>query len=74
MDGCTLASGGVNSVVHLWDTPSGQVVRSLSHQAGVTHLQFIATPPALLDHDRSRSEAGGATEGDQSEEVYLCSS
>eukprot|EP00090_Calanus_glacialis_P008952 TRINITY_DN17273_c0_g1_i1.p1 TRINITY_DN17273_c0_g1~~TRINITY_DN17273_c0_g1_i1.p1 ORF type:complete len:419 (+),score=165.14 TRINITY_DN17273_c0_g1_i1:45-1301(+) len=52
MDGCTLASGGVDSVVHLWDTPSGQVVRSLPHREGVTHVQFIATPPALLDHDR----------------------
>merc|ERR1740137_493327 len=52
MDGCTLASGGLDSVVHLWDTPSGQVVRSLPHKEGVTHVQFIATPPALLDHDR----------------------
>ena len=52
MDGCTLASGGVDSMVHLWDTPSGQVVGSLQHKEGVTHVQFMATPPALLDHDR----------------------
>ena len=48
MYGCTLASGGVNIVVHLWDTPSGQVIRSLPHKAGVTHVQFIATPHQLF--------------------------
>ena len=47
MGGFTLASGGVNSVVHLC-----QVVRSLPHKAGVTNVQFIATPQALLDHDK----------------------
>merc|ERR1712083_781824 len=52
MDGNTLASGGQDNVVHLWDTPSGQVVRSLPHKGSVTHVQFIATPPALVDHDR----------------------
>jgi len=52
MDGCTLASGGQDSVVHLWDTPSGQVVRSLPHKERVTTLQFTATPPAMLDHDK----------------------
>ena len=39
LDGFTLASGGVDRVVHLWDTPSGQVVRSLPHMDGVTHVQ-----------------------------------
>jgi hypothetical protein len=48
MYGCTLASGWVNSVVHLLDTPSGQVIRSLPHKAGVTHEQFIATQHQLF--------------------------
>jgi len=52
MDGYTLASGGQDSVVHLWDTPSGQVVRTLPHKGCVTHVQFIPTPPALIDHDK----------------------
>jgi len=52
MDGLTLASGGQDSVVHLWDTPSGQVVRSLPHKDVITHLQFTPTPPAMLDHDK----------------------
>jgi len=51
MDGSTLASAGLDSVVHIWDCPSGQVVRSLPHKDGVTHVQFIPTPPALIDHD-----------------------
>ena len=52
MDGYTLASGGQDSTVHLWDTPSGQVVRSLPHKGSITHVQFIATPPALINHDK----------------------
>jgi len=51
MDGGTLASGG-DSVVHLWDTQSGQVIRSLPHKEEVTHVQFTATPPALVDQGR----------------------
>ena len=42
------ASGGVDSVVHLRDTPSGQVVKCLPLNEGVAQMQFIATPPALL--------------------------
>jgi len=51
MDACTLASGGQDSNVHLWDTPSGQIIRSLQHKSKVTHVQFIATPPALINKD-----------------------
>ena len=47
--------------MHLWYTALAQVVRSLPHKEGVTHVQFIASPPDLLVHDRG--EAGGAVEG-----------
>eukprot|EP00092_Neocalanus_flemingeri_P017354 GFUD01018769.1.p1 GENE.GFUD01018769.1~~GFUD01018769.1.p1 ORF type:complete len:417 (+),score=147.99 GFUD01018769.1:39-1289(+) len=73
MDGVTLASGGLDSVVHLWDTPSGQVVRSLPHKEGVTHVQFIATPSAMLDHDRwSPARKLVSLQKGANQEVFTC--
>jgi len=48
MDSLTLASGSEDQTVVLWDTASGQSVRSLSHKGSVVCVKFIPTPPALL--------------------------
>ena len=35
--------------VKLWDTPSTQCVRSLPHKGTVVTVQFMPTPPSLID-------------------------
>ena len=35
--------------VKLWDTPSAQCVRSLPHKGTVVTVQFMPTPPSLID-------------------------
>jgi len=51
MDGRTLASGAEGEV-KLWDTPSAQCIRSLPHKGTVVTVQFMPTPPSLIDRDR----------------------
>ena len=50
-DSLSLVSGDSGGGVHLWDTVSGQMIRSIPHKSGLTYLQFMLTPPALLDKD-----------------------
>src|SRR5262245_28227087 len=39
-DGRTIASGGADHLIHLWDAATGEHVRSLSLQSGVTSVKF----------------------------------
>jgi len=51
-DSLTLASGSQDGSVKLWDTQSGQCVRTLPHKGAVVTLAFILSPPSLVDRDR----------------------
>ena len=50
-DGHTLASADSSGSCNIWDVSSGQVVRTISHSAAITHLEFILTPHSLVDRD-----------------------
>ena len=50
-DGHTLASADSSGSCNIWDVNSGQVVRTVNHSAAITHLEFILTPPSLIDRD-----------------------
>jgi len=50
-DGHSLASADHLGNIHIWDTGSGQIVRTISHRSAITHLEFVLTPPALADRD-----------------------
>ena len=50
-----LAQKTLNSIytytgeVKLWDTPSAQCIRTLPHKGTVVTVQFMPTPPSLID-------------------------
>lgn len=50
-DGLSLASGDSSGGTHLWDTASGQIIRSLPHKSAISHLSFSLTPPALVNKE-----------------------
>ena len=39
------------SINHCYPLLAGQQVRSLPHKTAITHLQFILTPPALVNKE-----------------------
>jgi len=51
MDSHTLASGCKQGTVLLWDTASGQTVRTITLKGATIHLSFLRTPPSLLHNE-----------------------
>jgi len=51
LDSHTLASGDSGGNLTLWDTASGQAVRSIQLKGAVTCLSFMRTPPSLLKQE-----------------------
>jgi len=50
-DGLSLASGDSSGGIHIWDTASGQIIRSIPHKSAISHLSFTLTPPALVNKE-----------------------
>ena len=70
-DGLSLASGDSAGSAHIWDTASGQILRSLPHKSAISHLGFILTPPALVN--RESWTPGLSSKSPESSVVYIVS-
>ena len=50
-DGLSLASGDTEGNIHIWDSVSAQIVRTIKHRTAITHLEFVLTPPSLVNKE-----------------------
>ena len=50
-DGLSLASADGEGNIQIWDSVSAQIVRTIKHRAAITHLEFVLTPPSLVNKE-----------------------